>query len=86
VLVASAVTGSVVAGIGSPSAVTAPAPPPLPLCTAAQLVPQLGATTVNQGVGSYSGPNSYLVRGKDTLVRFFLVNQSAVNSSCSGST
>jgi hypothetical protein len=70
------------AGIGLPSAVTAPGPT-LPACTTGQLVPQLGATTVNQGVGSYATTGN-LVRGKDTLVRFFLVN-SAVNVTCAGS-
>lgn len=82
--VAASVAAAVMAGIGSPAAVTAPA---LRACTAAELVPQLGATTVNQGVGSYATtPGSLLVRGKDTLVRFFLVNQSVVGSICSGTT
>jgi hypothetical protein len=84
-LLAASIAGSLIAGIGSPPAVTATAAL-LPLCNTSQLIPQLGATTVNQGVGSYSAPGAYLVRGKDTLVRFFLVNQSAVNSTCSGTT
>jgi hypothetical protein len=40
----------------------------------------------NQGVASYAAAGSLLVRGKDTLVRFFLVNQSAVNATCAGTT
>jgi Tol biopolymer transport system component len=39
-------------------------------CTASQLVPALGDVTVNQGLGNYA----YRVRGKDTLVKFFLTN------------
>ena len=39
-------------------------------CTAVELVPILGATTANQGVGSYAAQK--LTRGKETLVRFFL--------------
>lgn len=84
-LVAAVVAGSIAAGVGSPAGVTAPAPT-LPTCLAGQLAPQLGATTINQGVGSYASPGSLLVRGKDTLVRFFLTNQSAVNSTCAGTT
>ena len=61
----------------------APAPG-LRSCTAAELVPILGATTVNQGVGSYASQK--LTRGKETLVRFFLTYQSVVGSSCSGTT
>ena len=83
-LVAGALTGALVGALGTQSAVTATAP--LPACTADALVPQLGATTVNQGVGSYADSGSLLVRGKDTLVRFFLVTKPAVNSTCSGST
>lgn len=71
-----------VGGLGS-SAGAAPAPS-LPACTAAQLVPQVGATTVNQGVGSYA--TQKLARAKDTLVRFFLVYQPAVGTTCSGTT
>jgi hypothetical protein len=37
-------------------------------CTASQLVPELREVTVNQGVGSYARH----VRGKETLVKFFL--------------
>ena len=84
-LAAGVIAAAFVAAIGSPSIVTA-AGTALPACTAAQLVPQLGATTVNQGVGSYADTGSNLVRGKDTLVRFFLVNQSAVNTTCAGTT
>jgi hypothetical protein len=39
-------------------------------CTASQLVPALGDVTVNQGLGNYA----YRVRGKETLVKFFLTN------------
>jgi hypothetical protein len=39
-------------------------------CTASQLVPALGDVTVNQGLGNYT----YRVRGKETLVKFFLTN------------
>ena len=39
-------------------------------CTASQLVPTLREVSVNQGVGNYAR----LVRGKDTLVKFFLSN------------
>ena len=42
-------------------------------CTATQLVPELREVTVNQGVGSYAR----LVRGKETLVKFFLSNPTA---------
>lgn len=77
-----AVTALVVllGGLGS-SAGAAPAPS-LPACSASQLVPQVGATTVNQGVGSYAT----LTRAKETLVRFFLVYQPGVGTTCSGTT
>lgn len=39
-------------------------------CTSSQLVPALREVTVNQGVGNYAR----LVRGKETLVKFFLSN------------
>jgi hypothetical protein len=39
-------------------------------CTSPELVPALREVTVNQGVGSYTR----LVRGKETLVKFFLSN------------
>jgi hypothetical protein len=39
-------------------------------CTSSQLVPELREVSVNQGVGSYAR----LVRGKETLVKFFLSN------------
>jgi hypothetical protein len=55
----------------------------LPACTASQLVPELGTVTVNQGLGSYA--DQKLVRGKETLVRFFLKLPAAVGTSCSGS-
>jgi len=78
--------GALVAGIGatigSRPAFTAAT---LPACSAAQLVPQVGASMVNQGVGSYADPGNLLVRGKDTLVRFFLVTPTGVGSTCSGS-
>ena len=51
----------------------------LPACTS--LTPQLGAVTVNQGVGSYAR----LARNKETLVRFFLTLPATVGTSCSGS-
>jgi hypothetical protein len=56
----------------------------LPPCTASQLDgPQLGAVTINQGLGSYA--DQKLVRGKETLVRFFLKLPAAVGTTCSGS-
>ena len=39
-------------------------------CSASQLVPLAPEITVNQGLGNYA----YLVRGKETLVKFFLTN------------
>jgi hypothetical protein len=39
-------------------------------CTASQLIPVLGDFSANQGLGNYG----YLVRGKETLVKFFLKN------------
>ena len=60
----------------------------LPACTAAQLAlgaQQVGAVTVNQGVGSYAYTPQYLVRGKETLVRFYLTNPAVVGMSCTGS-
>jgi plastocyanin len=59
------------------------APTTLPACTASTLVPQLGAVTVNQGLGSYA--DQKLVRGKETLVRFFLKLPPSVGTTCSGS-
>ncbi len=53
----------------------------LSACLPGTLVPQLGAVTTNQGVGSYVR----LARGKETLVRFFLTFPSAVGTTCSGS-
>src|SRR5215213_5631346 len=58
-------------------------PTTLPACAAADLVPQLGDVTVNQGVGSYA--TSKLARGKETLVRFFLKLPSIVGRRCRGS-
>jgi hypothetical protein len=52
----------------------------LPACTSPP-VPQLGAVTINQGVGSYAR----LARGKETLVRFFLTLPPQVGTTCSGS-
>jgi plastocyanin len=59
------------------------APTTLPACNASDLVPQLGDVTINQGVGSYA--NQKLVRGKETLVRFFLKLPGIVGMTCSGS-
>jgi hypothetical protein len=55
----------------------------LPPCAASSLVPELGAVTINQGLGSYA--NEKLVRGKETLVRFFLRLPAVVATQCSGS-
>jgi len=59
----------------------------LPPCntTTQPLIPQLGAVTINQGLGSYANPGLKLVRGKETLVRFFLKLPAYVGMSCSGS-
>lgn len=78
----SVVTALVVLFGGLESSARAARAPSLPACSADQLVPQVGATTVNQGVGSYAT----LTRAKDTLVRFFLVYQPAVGTTCSGTT
>jgi hypothetical protein len=59
------------------------APTTLRACTAAELFPELGAVTINQGLGSYA--NEKLVRGKETLVRFFLRLPTKVGVECSGS-
>lgn len=59
------------------------APNTLPACAAGSLVPELGAVTINQGLGSYA--NQKLVRGKETLVRFFLKLPGIVGTQCSGS-
>ena len=45
--------------------------------------PELGAVTINQGLGSYA--NERLARGKETLVRFYLKLKSVVGTQCSGS-
>ena len=65
-LVASVLLGGLLAAAGPQTASG------LSNCTAAELVPALREVTVNQGVGSYSR----LVRGKETLVKFFLSNPS----------
>src|ERR671919_1771455 len=85
VLAATSAVAGLVVGVAPQSSRTARAPS-LPRCTDAQLAPVLGATMVNQGVGSYSDQGYKLVRRKDTVVRFFLKNQSAVGSTCSGTT
>src|SRR4029453_15770379 len=77
VVALSIVGGSV--GVQSASA----GPTTLPRWAAADLVPQLGDVTVNQGVGSYV--TQKLARGKETLVRFFLKLPPAVGTTCSGS-
>jgi hypothetical protein len=59
-------------------------PTTLRACTASELpAPELGAVTINQGLGSYA--NEKLVRGKETLVRFFLKLPGVVGTQCSGS-
>ena len=55
----------------------------LPPCASGDLVPQLGAVTINQGLGSYA--DQKLVRGKETLVRFFLKLPGIVGTTCAGS-
>jgi integrin beta-like protein len=55
----------------------------LPPCSSGVLVPELGAVTINQGLGSYA--DQKLVAGKETLVRFFLKLPAAVGTTCSGS-
>ena len=84
VLVIAVVGGALAVAFSRPAA-TAPAAT-LPACSTTQLVPQVGASMVNQGVGSYADPGGNLVRGKDTLVRLFLTNLSGVGSTCSGTT
>ena len=84
-LAAAAAAAGLVVGVTPQASRTAPSPT-LPVCTDAQLAPLLGATMVNQGVGSYADQGYRLARRKDTLVRFFLKNQSAVRSTCSGTT
>src|SRR5215213_7547514 len=66
-------TGTAVIGVLGAALLAAAAPQiasGLSNCTAAQLVPALGDVTVNQGLGNYA----YRVRGKETLVKFFLTN------------
>jgi von Willebrand factor type A domain len=85
-LLVGAVGAGVSASIASRAAFTASTANTLPGCMdPQQLVPQIGASMVNQGVGSYADPGNRLVRGKDTEVRFFLVTPAAVGSTCSGS-
>jgi Tol biopolymer transport system component len=50
-------------------------------CSASQLVPALREVMVNQGVANYT----YLVRGKDTLVKFFLSNPTTCTVITTGS-
>jgi hypothetical protein len=69
-------------GSVSPETASA-APTTLPACSAGSLIPELGAVTINQGLGSYA--NQKLVRGKETLVRFFLKLPGIVGTQCSGS-
>jgi hypothetical protein len=61
------------------------APITLPACNPSTLVPELGAVTINQGLGSYASAGLMLARRKETLVRFFLKLPPAVGTSCSGS-
>src|SRR4051794_32193337 len=84
-LLIGAVVAGIGAAIGSRPAFTASTAATLPACSAAQLVPQVGASMVNQGVGSYADTGNLLARGKDTVVRFFLVTNRDVGSLCSGS-
>src|SRR3954447_23905206 len=86
-LLIGAVVAGIGAAIGSRPAFTASTAATLPACSAAQLVPRVGASMVNQGVGSYADPTtgSLLARGKDTEIRFFLVTPTGVGSTCSGS-
>jgi hypothetical protein len=85
-LVAAVAAVAAVAMLGgslSPPTASA-APTTLRACTASDgLVPDLGAVTINQGLGSYASEK--LVRGKETLVRFFLKLPGVVGTTCSGS-
>lgn len=47
------------------------------VCSASELTPQLRATTVNQGLGSYPD----LVQGKDILVRYYLSRPACADTS-----
>ncbi len=76
-----ALIGAFGGSIGAEQA--AAGPTTLPACAAADLVPELGAVTINQGLGSYA--NERLARGKETLVRFYLKLKSVVGTQCSGS-
>jgi hypothetical protein len=73
---------ALVGGAVGPQSASA-APTTLNPCSASVLNPVLGDVTVNQGVGSYV--NQKLVRGKETIVRFFLKLPSEVGTTCSGS-
>src|SRR3954454_1963972 len=86
-LLIGAVVAGIGAAIGSRPAFTASTAVTLPACTAAQLTPSVGASVVDQGVGSYAdtATGGLLARGKDTVVRFFLVTPTGVGVSCSGS-
>src|SRR3954471_5896589 len=84
-LLIGAVVAGIGAAIGSRPAFTASSAATLPACSAAQLTPRVGASMVNQGVGSYADPGNLLARGKDTEVRFFLVTSTDVGALCSGS-
>lgn len=81
-VVAAAVAGTIGGSLGADYAVGATT---LPACnpTTQPLRPELGAVTINQGLDSYR--NAKLVRGKETLVRFFLKLPSYVGQTCSGS-
>ncbi|HEY2935599.1 MAG TPA: hypothetical protein VGJ25_03315, partial [Gaiellaceae bacterium] len=80
-----AVAALVVVAAGGPGAAHSAAS--LPACTASIFAagPGVGAVTLNQGVGSYAFTPEHLVRGKDTLVRFYLTLPAAVGTTCSGS-
>ena len=80
-VVAAAAVGTIGGSLGAESAVGATT---LPACnpTTQPLRPELGAVTINQGLDSYR--TTKLVRGKETLVRFFLKLPSYVGQTCSG--
>src|SRR5919108_326412 len=80
--VAAVATVAMVGGSIGPQGASA-GPTTLRACTASELAPELGAVTINQGLGSYA--NEKLVRGKETLVRFYLKLPGAVGTICSGS-
>jgi hypothetical protein len=82
--VAAAAAVALVGGSIGPEPAAA-GPTTLPTCQSLgiPLIPELGAVTINQGLGSYA--NEKLVRGKETLVRFYLKLPGAVGTTCSGS-